>query len=270
MIRMAAIAAAFADASLQAANPTWGASRMFEQMGAAFFGALFAFLFMWIWDSISKFSDRWARHYNGVVRLGRATNDQMASLSRAIFEVEQMVGGFAEAKKVPFAVPVSLNQPAPIPIDNSFELDIINLDLINDYVGYRSAVEDVNANIERLVSAKQRAEQNLADERLRRAEYLYQMEQLGVWLQQLLRQLRLTRDEAATLTAKARVRARRDAPRFHKMAMRLRRTRNERDFSDAVARERAILMGEIAAAQAQAKPRVNHIENGGVAPSAYP
>lgn len=268
MICAAAIAAAFADTSAQAASPAKGGSPMLEQVGAAFFGALFAFLFMWIWDSISKFNDRWARHYTGVVRLGRATNDQLASLSRAIFEVEQIVGGLAEAKKVQFAVPVSLNQPAPIQIDNSFEFDIINLDLVNDYVGYRSDIEDLNANINRLVSAKQRAEQGLADERLRREEYLYQMEQLSVWLQQLLRQLRLTRDEAATLTAKARVRARRDAPRFHKYTMRRRRTRNERDFGEAVARERTMLMGEIAAARAQAQQRTDHIENGGVAPGA--
>jgi hypothetical protein len=217
-----------------------------EAIFPAFVGALFAFAFMWLWDFIVRFNQRWDRHHSGVVKLARATNEQLGALTHAIYEIDQIVDAYNNAMAEPGVIPMSANQPDVIPVDSSFEYDIVNLDLVNDFADLRYSIQTANRDIRRLGGLKANLQSAFSGGQLKPQDYLSIVNDLSIWLQDLRAGLIEIRNEATVLTAKARVRADRDAPRFHKFSMRARTTRYEKDFSEALAIEKTKLIGEIA------------------------
>lgn len=218
---------------------------MTREVLSAFCGALFAFVFMWIWDWVARFNERWSRHYTGVVKLSRAANDQLASIHNAIFETDQVLNAYRNAKEHPGTIPMSVNQPEVIDIDSSFEYDLVNLDLLNEFVTHRYNVQCANRDIRRLASMKDNLERGFAEGRLKPEEYLRHIDDLAEWMRKLRGHLAELLEDATTLTARARVRAKRDVPNTHLISMRLRRTRHEADFPVAAAGERIVLVKEI-------------------------
>lgn len=235
---------------------------MSETIVSAFAGALFAFLFMCLWSAIDRYDARWNRHYTGVVKLSRATNEQLASIHSAIFEISEIIDAYTDARDHPGTIPISVNQPEAIAIDSTFEYDIVNLDLVNEFAKHRYNVQCANRDIQRLVTMKDNLEKGFAEGRLTPENYLLHFEDLAQWLSQLRKSLDALLDDTTTLTARARVRAQRDAPMFHSFSMKLRRTRHEKDFEATAAREREILLEEIGIGSAKSGLRAEAISRG--------
>lgn len=214
-------------------------------LGPAFFGALFAFIFMWVWDAIKRHNDRWAKHYTGLVKLGRLLNDQLYSITRAIAEIDEIVKAFREAETTPGTIPISANRPEEIPIDRSFEYDIVNLDILNDYMSHYYTIQNINRDIERLMGVKEGLETGLAEGRLKHEDYLGNLRDLVQWLGYVRVYMMAGREDATELLAKTRVRIQRDNPRFHRVSMKFRRTAYESNFLEAAAEEKTKLLSEI-------------------------
>jgi len=233
-----------------------------ETAGPAFFGALFAFVFMWLWDAISKFILRWDRHYTGVVKLGRAANEQISALHTALCEIDHVISAYRLAGDPSGPAPFVVNQPEEIFLDDSFMLDLANLDLVNDYASHWFTMQNVNRDIRRIGNLKLNLERAYTEDRMSKKEYLAHFSQVLEWLSQLRNHITASLEDATVLTAKARVRSKRDIPRFHGLSLKLRRTRYENDFGEAVQRERAVLDAEIEAVYKQSGDRVESINEG--------
>jgi hypothetical protein len=217
---------------------------------------------MWLWDTISKSAERWARHYTGLIKLWHSTNEQLAAIHNAIYEINEVLAAYRDAIAKRNIIPMAANQPEEVPIDSSFLLDIMNLDLVNAFAAYRHNLTCANRDIRRLSGIKRDLERGFAEGRLQQRDYLENLTQLVRWLEELRAHLTALLDDATTLTAMVRVRAQRDISHYHKIVMKLRRTGNESDFAEATLAERARVVAEIETLSGRSAERIEAVRKG--------
>lgn len=227
---------------------------------SAFWGALFAFIFMWILGLIARFRDRSSRHYTALVKLERAVNEQLSSITDAIRDIDQMVSGLAEAEKDRSTAPMFLNLPEEIAATSDYEHDLVNLDLVNDCFAHHQHVQDASRDLRRLSKAVRDAQEALLAGRLTLDDYFTNLAMLVEWMREVQKHLAALREDGKTLAAKARVRLERDRPVFHRITMPLRRRRHERDFAKAVQAERVVLESEIDRSAEESAKRIEAIQ----------
>lgn len=228
------------------------------ELGQAFWGAAFAFAFMWLWDLMVRFRDRWARHYTTLVLLERSLHDQMSAMNQAEFEIAGIKEAYTEAQKREL-LPFFGNCPEEIPLTADVT-DLANMDLLNDYASHRYRVLVANRDIRRYVELLRALQAALADGTCPRAEFMTHVGSLVTLLDRLARHIGTARGKTVTLAAKVRVRTRRDRLPFHRVMMKLRRTRYENDFDRAVSSERAVLLQEIEAVSAQSQRDIDEAQ----------
>ncbi len=235
---------------------------VFEQGTSAFLGALFAFVFMWMWDLIVRHRERSERHYNGVVALCHLLNEHMSAINQAQIEIAGILESHAEAAKLG-QVPFFGNCPEQLGTDFGFTVDLANHDLLEDVARHRYRVLTANRDIRRYIDILERLEAAYAADRLPREEFQGHLAELMKLPRAVGRHLAMTQEKGLTLAAKARVRAKRDRPAFHRVTVRMRRTRYEKNFAKAVDRELAVLRAEIEDVQKASSEDIQQAGNTG-------
>lgn len=216
---------------------------MSPELLSGFIGAAFAFLFVRLTDLLTRYYERSNKHHAALVRLERMAGDQMVSITRSLHEIEGVAKTY-QAMGEEGVLSVVVNEPEDIPIDNSIEYELTNIDLVNDLATHRGTVMALNRDLARLTGISRELRSGLIEKRIQPDVYVANLAALVDASQVVHRHLQACREDAETLGAKARVRARLDAPLFNRAMRYVRRSHYEATFQAKVAMERARMEGE--------------------------
>lgn len=114
-----------------------------SNLGAAFFGAFFAFIFGGIAFSRQKNSERRVKHMNAVVALEYLLNEHLDDISVNMSQAKGSADHMSSGK-------FTYNQFYPLRIPIGLELELGDIDLINRYVDYRTTANKINHDFESL------------------------------------------------------------------------------------------------------------------------
>jgi hypothetical protein len=147
-----------------------------------------------------------------------------------------------------------------VPTEPDIELELSNVDLRQDLMTHRYHISRINADMRQLSAMTDVLETRVLSEQVSITDYKTSLAQLRSWLRALQKHILAARKETTILAAKARVRADRDRPLFTRIYFAVRRTRYEKNFGEAVAKEVRVIEREIEENVGASKERLSAIE----------
>src|SRR6266850_584741 len=128
--------------------PSWAVS-LIQQGAGAFFGALSAFSVYLLSDHLTHTRARQRRHHTGLVTLEYRLNEYLGVLS----DNQYLIGKF---RPIVEKLHVHWSLPRPVPLGEPLYLDLLNLEVINEYFGLLIDLRKVNDDLENIVGAYER------------------------------------------------------------------------------------------------------------------
>jgi hypothetical protein len=137
----------------------------------AFMGALFAFLFVRLGETLTRLNRRRVEHYNGLVHLEYSLNEIMDICGQNLFRVNEAIRrcrDWASMPAIPELIPLSFRN---VPVDKGVLLSLTNIDLVNEVFGLGVELQRVNDTLGTLENAMARVATWLAEGKLAQPPY---------------------------------------------------------------------------------------------------
>ncbi len=141
---------------------------------AAFFGAFLAFLFVRIGDFFKSYSDRINKGYNALIKIELLLNALLNKLDDNVYVIETFEDLYNNniEKQEQSRVFVWANQLTPVGTFNELLIDLLNIDLINEFFALNTHLHKLNEDIETINAAYKESKDALISKTISPENYI--------------------------------------------------------------------------------------------------
>jgi len=176
-----------------------------QQAAGAFFGALFAFGFFLLSDHLARTRERQRRHHTGLVTLEYRFNEYLSVISDNLYLIRHF-RPTVESGSVHWSL------PRPLPLGEPVYLDLINLEIINEYFSLLVDFRKANDDLQNIILGYGKLVDLYASRKSSPEEYRANALFMADRLETIGLSLHVKEKQVQRLLAKLRLLARKDSP----------------------------------------------------------